>query len=651
MMFPIISWLETASASADSPVNFNAADLLDAKLGLVATTAMPDYELELWCEKVRARARRARRGGRRERRARRRSLHRVNALPRAPRAPPPGAPPLTPTALPPPSSQNKTLTSAGADVHDVPLSDIVGASSAPAVGAKVEYVHPAVGVKCSATVTAADEDAKFTLHVDAPAGSPEEPAELASKRAATAAAYAALREKCRLFESLVDPANVEAFQKLRSEGGLNVAGLAAAYPAMDVDASSLDALFSLAQCEMQRSNYFDASDFLTLFDEVAEAEIAAKKVELTALLRAVDAGEADGAASEEEAILRATCAHLDEQRFRVQWGLLVTNMLTGESSATPVVALKALRAAIDERAKKKKVSPLEQLQQQTWLSHWAIWVFFSEKATTGASLLCDFFLAPEERADSSEGRRSRSRRAATNAYLCVVQSNCPHLLRYISVAHVIASQGGRSRALAANEAELVRVITMEEKSFSGPVTKFIERLVVAHDLEGAKDALGGVDACLRGDYFAAARGADAGGAEAGAEGKDGFVVQFMLAARKLIIEASCRIHQKLDLAQLARKLQMEPAEAEQWMVKIIRSSEARSDESASRGAGNESLKELAMNQMKGAKIDSLKSHILMSVDAPSVYAQLVQKTQGLQLRSENLCRYLTDPAGVQPRVS
>ena len=261
--------------------------------------------------------------------------------------------------------QNKTLTSAGADVHDVPLSDIVGASSAPAVGAKVEYVHPAIGAKCSATVKAVDEDGKFTLHVDAPAGSPEEPAELAAKRAVTAAAYGALREKCRLFESLVDPANVEAFQKLRSEGGLNVAGLAAAYPTLDVDASSLDALFSLAQCEMQRSNYFDASDFLTLFDEVAEAEIAAKKVELTALLRVADAGDADGASEEEEAI-RATCAHLDEQRFRVQWGLLVTNMLTGESSATPVVALKALRTAIDERAKKKKVSPLEQLQQQTW---------------------------------------------------------------------------------------------------------------------------------------------------------------------------------------------------------------------------------------------------------------------------------------------
>ena len=52
MMFPIISWLESASASPDSPVNFRAADLLDAKLSLVTRTAMPDYELELWCEKV-----------------------------------------------------------------------------------------------------------------------------------------------------------------------------------------------------------------------------------------------------------------------------------------------------------------------------------------------------------------------------------------------------------------------------------------------------------------------------------------------------------------------------------------------------------------------------------------------------------------------
>jgi hypothetical protein len=37
-----------------------------------------------------------------------------------------------------------------------------------------------------------------------------------------------------------------------------------------------------------------------------------------------------------------------------------------------------------------------------------------------------------------------------------------------------------------------------------------------------------------------------------------------------------------------------------------------------------------MQQMKGAKIDSLKSHIIMSVEAPSVYAQLVAKTEGLQ---------------------
>ena len=102
MMFPIISWLETASASADSPVNFNAADLLDAKLGLVATTAMPDYELELWCEKVRARALRAQRGGGRERRGPRRSLCCVTVSP-APRVPlPPPARLRSPPVLFPP---------------------------------------------------------------------------------------------------------------------------------------------------------------------------------------------------------------------------------------------------------------------------------------------------------------------------------------------------------------------------------------------------------------------------------------------------------------------------------------------------------------------------------------------------------------------
>lgn len=534
----------------------------------------------------------------------------------------------------------------------MPLSELIlpAGTTAPMEGTKVEYVHSVVGAKLSATITSVEEtsyaltaDARFNLHVDAPAGSPAEPAELAAKRVATETRHAALRLKCRLFESLVDPANTEDLQRMRTEKRMNIAGLAEAYPSMDVDESSLDALFELAQSEMQRSNYYDSSDYLTLFDELAEAEVAVTKAKLRDATQASAAqADYDGERSEEESALLARVAQLGEQRFRVQWGLLVTSILT-ECDSNPLVALKALRAAIDARAKAKCVTPLEHLQQQTWLAHWAIWIFFSEKATTGASLLCDFFLKPEESGDQSSGRHGRNRKQPTNPYLCVVQSNCPWLLRYIAVAHIISSQGGRSHSLAAQEKELVRVINMEKGSYSGPVTMFVERLVVAHDLEGAKDALESVNACLRADYFAAGRATSAGSA--------GFVGQFMLAARKLIIEASCRIHQKLDLAQLARKLQMEPTEAEQWMVKIIRSSESRKDDSSGRGGKyEESLKELAMQQMKGAKIDSLKSHIIMSVEAPSVYAQLVAKTEGLQLRSENLCRYLTDPAGVQPRM-
>jgi translation initiation factor 3 subunit E len=589
MMFPIIAWLEKESLSPDCPVNFRARDLLEAKIGLVSSMSMPDYELELWCEK------------------------------------------------------NKTLTSAGADVHDVLVSDLVAGTSAQQsleVGATVEYVHPAVGVACAARVIAVDEDGHASLHVDAPAGSPEEPAELATKRASTDAAFAALSEKCRLFVSLVDPSNVEAFQKLRSDGNLNIVGLASAYPDMGIDIASLEALFDLAQTEMQRSNYYDASDYLTLFDEVAEAEMDATKL----LLAAVPESETK---EEEMTRLSSTLAKLEEMRFRVQWGLLVTSVLTPESDsgADPIAALKALRKTIDVRAKAKKVTPLEHLQQQTWLAHWAVWIFFSEKATTGASLLCDFFLAAEEPASQSqENRRNRKRYSPTNSYLNVVQSNCQWLLRYLAVAHIISTIVGRSRALAANEYELMRAIKMEERSYSGPIVEFVKRLIILHDLESAKDSLESVNQCLKADYFISGRRVPA--AIAGSSTKDdGFVCQFMLAARKLVIELSCRIHEKLDLAQLAAKLNMEPAEAEQWMVKIIRSSEAQSSESG----GDSYAKSLALSSMKGAKIDSLKSHIIMSADAPSVYAQLVQKTQGLQLRSETLCRYLTDPAGVQPR--
>ena len=64
----------------------------------------------------------------------------------------------------------------------------------------------------------------------------------------------------------------------------------------------------------------------------------------------------------------------------------------------------------------------------------------------------------------------------------------------------------------------------------------------------------------------------------------------------------CRIHQCIDINMLATKLNMDHEAAERWIVNLIRN--ARLD----------------------AKIDSVKSHVLMGNSNPSVYQQVPPPT-------------------------
>ena len=87
-------------------------------------------------------------------------------------------------------------------------------------------------------------------------------------------------------------------------------------------------------------------------------------------------------------------------------------------------------------------------------------------------------------------------------------------------------------------------------------------------------------------------------------------------ARLSIFETYCRIHQKIDLKMLAGKLNMETAEAEKWIVNLIRN--ARLD----------------------AKINTEKSHIVMTTRYPSVYKQVMEKTEDLAVRTHVLSEHL-----------
>merc|ERR1711990_704051 len=83
-------------------------------------------------------------------------------------------------------------------------------------------------------------------------------------------------------------------------------------------------------------------------------------------------------------------------------------------------------------------------------------------------------------------------------------------------------------------------------------------------------------------------------------------------ARLLIFETYCRIHQCINIDMIASRLNMTPADAELWIVKLIQ------------------------NAKLDARIDSEKSRVVMSKAPPSVYQQVIEKTKNLSFRSTML---------------
>merc|ERR1719155_436919 len=92
-------------------------------------------------------------------------------------------------------------------------------------------------------------------------------------------------------------------------------------------------------------------------------------------------------------------------------------------------------------------------------------------------------------------------------------------------------------------------------------------------------------------------------------------------ARLLIFETYCRIHQCINILQIASKLNMEAEEAELWIVKLIQ------------------------NAKLDARIDSEKSRVVMSKAPPSVYQQVIERTKNLSFRSTMLLSNLQKEAG------
>ena len=249
-----------------------------------------------------------------------------------------------------------------------------------------------------------------------------------------------------------------------------------------------------------------------------------------------------------------------DKSFSALWGKLAGEILT-QTWEGALEDLNTLRDLIDSRS---STPPAMQLQQRCWLMHWAL--FLLGNHPNGRSVVADLFLQDK--------------------YLQALQTNAPHLLRYLAVA-VITNPRRRDKMR-----DLVRAIGIERPNFSDPITLLLEDLFTHANFERAQERLKDCAAVLDNDFFLC-----------------NSEELFVKSARLSLFESYCRIHERIDLKMLAEKLGMEQIAAEKWIVKMVSGAQLN------------------------AKIDAESGHVILGAQPPDVYQQVIEKTKGLSFRS------------------
>ena len=193
------------------------------------------------------------------------------------------------------------------------------------------------------------------------------------------------------------------------------------------------------------------------------------------------------------------------------WGKLASDILMANWESA-MEEVQKIKESIDTRLFNNQ---LAQLQHRTWLIHWSLFPFFNHEPAR--ETLTELFFSP--------------------TYINTIQTSCPWILRYLAAA-VITNRnrpGGKSGSFGFGNyqkqlRDLVRIVRQEQYEYNDPVTSFIKALYVDFDFEEAQKRLTEADEILRSDFFLVAASET-----------------FLDAARHLISESYCKIHQRIDI--------------------------------------------------------------------------------------------------------
>jgi len=224
---------------------------------------------------------------------------------------------------------------------------------------------------------------------------------------------------------------------------------------------------------------------------------------------------------------------------------------------------------------------LTQLHSRTWLVHWSLFVYFNHPQ--GRSLLLETFLSP--------------------TYLNTIQTSCPWILRYVAAAAIISTPTPSSQAtsnpsrLKSLLSQIVKIIQTETYQYTDALTSFLTQLHVEFDFEAAQKELEKAEKVVVDDFFLG-----------------DFHAEFLESARRLVSEAYCRIHGRIDIGDLSDRLNLPRDEGEKWIVNLIRETRMGQD----------------------AKIDLEKNLIQISRPPQPIYQSVIEKTRGLAVRTQAL---------------
>jgi translation initiation factor 3 subunit E len=247
------------------------------------------------------------------------------------------------------------------------------------------------------------------------------------------------------------------------------------------------------------------------------------------------------------------------------WGSIASQLLSNDFE--PETLAENIESLVNHLETANRLSRKEVLLSKTWLLHWALWAIFKCEEVPQKAL--QIFLHEKS--------------------LSIISLSCPHLFRYVAACLIL-----QKRLKKAVE-DTVAIIHLEAHAYRDPITRFLVALYTELDFDGAQQELQQCKNVCKADFFLSGHWND-----------------FEENARLMIFETYCQIHQCIYIEMIASKLNMSPAEAELWIVKLIQG--AKLD----------------------ARIDSEKHRVVMSKPPADIYRQVIEKTKNLSFRSTML---------------